>query len=151
MDAVNSLVITQKGESQNGCYKKTKHAKFSEKQTFLAPWYSHVRQKWSFFGKFGVLWFFETPAFKIRHFALLAAILAGCSQVCPGMPKAKICCLAGIPEFQSCLACFYYFKVCYGCWCCKIYLIDPHATPSSYSLHVVIYITRQIIYFFFHG
>lgn len=61
------------------------------------------------------------------------------------MPKSKICCLAGIPEFQSCLACFYYFKVCYGCWCCKIYLIDPHATPSSYSLHVAFYITRQII------
>ena len=30
-------VIRQKGESQNGCYKKTKHAKFSEKRTFLTP------------------------------------------------------------------------------------------------------------------
>ena len=30
-------VIRQKGESQNGCFKKTKHAKFSEKQTFLTP------------------------------------------------------------------------------------------------------------------
>ena len=29
------LVIRQKGESQNGCLKKTKHAKFSEKRTFL--------------------------------------------------------------------------------------------------------------------
>ena len=28
-------VIRQKGESQNGCFKKTKHAKFSEKRTFL--------------------------------------------------------------------------------------------------------------------
>ena len=28
-------VIRHKGESQNGCYKKTKHAKFSEKRTFL--------------------------------------------------------------------------------------------------------------------
>ena len=36
-------VIRQKGESQNGCFKKTKHAKFSEKQTFLTPWYAHVR------------------------------------------------------------------------------------------------------------
>ena len=25
------------GESQNGCFKKTKRAKFSEKQTFLPP------------------------------------------------------------------------------------------------------------------
>ena len=33
----NSLVIRQKGESQNGCFKKTKHAKFSEKQTFFTP------------------------------------------------------------------------------------------------------------------
>ena len=34
---VNSSVIRQKGESQNGCFKKAKHAKFSEKQTFLTP------------------------------------------------------------------------------------------------------------------
>ena len=33
----NSLVIRQKGESQNGCLKKAKHAKISEKQTFLTP------------------------------------------------------------------------------------------------------------------
>ena len=30
-----SSVIRQKGESQNGYFKKTKHAKFSEKWTFL--------------------------------------------------------------------------------------------------------------------
>ena len=30
-------VIRQKGESQNGGNKKAKHAKFSEKQAFLAP------------------------------------------------------------------------------------------------------------------
>ena len=32
-----SLVIRQKGESQNKCFRKTKQAKFSEKQTFLNP------------------------------------------------------------------------------------------------------------------
>ena len=32
-----SLVISQKGKSQNGCFKKAKHANFSEKQTFLTP------------------------------------------------------------------------------------------------------------------
>ena len=32
----------QKGESQNGFFKKTKHAKFPEKRTFLAPWYELV-------------------------------------------------------------------------------------------------------------
>ena len=39
-----SSVIRQKGESQNECFKKTKHAKFSEKRTFLTPWYAHVRK-----------------------------------------------------------------------------------------------------------
>ena len=38
----NSAVIRQKSESQNRCFKKTKHAKFSEKRTFLTPWYAHV-------------------------------------------------------------------------------------------------------------
>ena len=32
-----SSVKRQKGESQNGCFKKAKHAKMSEKQTFLTP------------------------------------------------------------------------------------------------------------------
>ena len=35
-----SSAIRQKGESRNGCYKKTKHAKFSEKRTFLTPGYA---------------------------------------------------------------------------------------------------------------
>ena len=30
-------VIKQKGSFQNGCFKKTKHVKFSEKQTFFTP------------------------------------------------------------------------------------------------------------------
>ena len=38
-----SSLIRQKSESQDGCFKKTKHAKFSEKRTFLTPWYTHVR------------------------------------------------------------------------------------------------------------
>ena len=35
--------IRQKCESQNGCFRKTKHAKFSETQTFLTPWYQRIR------------------------------------------------------------------------------------------------------------
>ena len=46
VDAVSngliSSVINQKGESQNGCFKKIKHAKFSEKRTFLTLWYAYV-------------------------------------------------------------------------------------------------------------
>ena len=70
VDAVSngliSSVINQKGESQNGCFKKIKHAKFSEKRTFLTLWYAYVPvrsggKKCSFFGNFGMLYFFETP------------------------------------------------------------------------------------------
>ena len=32
-----SVVIRLKGESQNDCFKKTKHIKFSEKRPFLTP------------------------------------------------------------------------------------------------------------------
>ena len=38
-----SSVIRQNSKSQRGCFKKTKYAKFSEKRTFLTPWYAHVR------------------------------------------------------------------------------------------------------------
>ena len=82
-----SSVMRKKGESQNECFKKTKHAKFSEKRTFLTPWYAHVRKtnisyppdthmyvcvsggkKCSFFKKLDVLYFLETP---VLRFALL--------------------------------------------------------------------------------
>ena len=36
-------IISQKGESQNGCFKKTKPAKFFEKWTFLTPWWFEIR------------------------------------------------------------------------------------------------------------
>ena len=36
-------IVVNKGKSQNGRFKKTKHEKFSEKRTFLTPWYAHVR------------------------------------------------------------------------------------------------------------
>ena len=55
-----SLVIRQKGESQNGCFKKAKHAKISECVSGV--------KKCSFFGNFGVLCFLETP---VLRFALL--------------------------------------------------------------------------------
>ena len=67
----NSLVIRQKNKSQNGRYKKTKHAKFSEKRMFLTLWYVHVRvriscKKCLFYGKFGVLvlCFLVTPVLR---------------------------------------------------------------------------------------
>ena len=39
----NSSVIRQKGESQNVCFKKTKHVKFSEKRTFLTCAYQGLK------------------------------------------------------------------------------------------------------------
>ena len=53
-------VIRQKGKSQNECFKKTKHTKFSEKEHFL-PLDTHTfmsvlgGKNCSFLGKFGVL------------------------------------------------------------------------------------------------
>ena len=64
---------TAKGRISKRCFKKTKHVKFSEKRTFLTLWYAHVRpdthtyvcvsggKKCSFFGKFDMLCFLETP------------------------------------------------------------------------------------------
>ena len=40
---INLSVIKQKGESQNGCFKKAKHATFSEKRTFTSCAYQGVR------------------------------------------------------------------------------------------------------------
>ena len=39
----NTSVIRRKGESQNGCFKKTKPDKFSKKRIYLIPWYTNVR------------------------------------------------------------------------------------------------------------
>ena len=69
----SSSVIRQKGGSQNGYFKKTKHAKFSEKRTFLNPWHVHVRvrirgKKCLFVRKFDILCFLEIP---VLRFALL--------------------------------------------------------------------------------
>ena len=54
-----SLVTRRKGESQNGCYKKSKHAKFSEKRTLFV-----FREIWRAF-------FFCNTRFEIRSFAAL--------------------------------------------------------------------------------
>ena len=70
------LVIRQNGKSQNRCYKKTKHAKFSKKTNIF---YLMIRtrtcafqggKKCSFIGKFGVLFSCNTH-FKIGPFAFL--------------------------------------------------------------------------------
>ena len=66
-------VLRPKSESQNGCNKKTKHTKSSEKPTFLFPKYIYVhvrirKYQCLFFGKFDVPCFLVT---SILRFALL--------------------------------------------------------------------------------
>ena len=58
---IKSSVVSQKGKSQNGCFKKSKHAKFSKKEKFLSPWcVSGGKRLLVFFLIFGVLCFFKT-------------------------------------------------------------------------------------------
>ena len=74
---VNSSVIKQKGESQNGGNKKN-HANFSEKTNISYPLiltrtcaYQGIRNTRGFFGKFSVLFFSCYLRFDIRPFTLL--------------------------------------------------------------------------------
>ena len=73
----NSSVIRQKGKSQNGNSKKTKHHIFSEKRTFLTP------KKCSFFGEFGVLCFLVTPDLRF-------ALLANCRRYITALNSVQI-------------------------------------------------------------
>ena len=64
----NNVGNRQKNEYQNGCFKKTKHAKFSEKREFLTCVCVLGGKKCSFFGKFGVLCFLETFVLRFALF-----------------------------------------------------------------------------------
>ena len=68
--------IRQKGKSQNGCFEKTKDAKFSEKRTFFYPLIRiHVAvsggKKMFVFRKIWRALFSWNTRFEIRPFALL--------------------------------------------------------------------------------
>ena len=41
---LKSSVTKQKGKSEDGADKKTRHAKFPEKRIFPTSWYAHVRK-----------------------------------------------------------------------------------------------------------
>ena len=63
-----SLVVEQKKGNL-----KSKHAKFSEKETFLTQLYAHVRcvsgsKKFLFFGKYGILCFLVTSVLRFVFF-----------------------------------------------------------------------------------
>ena len=66
MKMLSSSVIRQKGESQNGCFKKKQSMlNFPKNEHFFSP-DTHVSEgkKYSFFRKFGVLCFLETPVLR---------------------------------------------------------------------------------------
>ena len=67
-----SSVIRQKGESQNGCFKKNKARQIFRK-TIISYTYVSVSggKKCSFFGKFGVLCFYGDTRFEICPFAFI--------------------------------------------------------------------------------
>ena len=69
----NSSVIKQKGESQNRCFKKINHAKFSEKQTFLNHWYTEGVRNVRFLENLACFVFLKR-CFEIRPFALLSLV-----------------------------------------------------------------------------
>ena len=69
-----SLVIRQKSESQNACYKKTRHAKFSEKRTFLICTRACQRVRTVCFSENLACFVFLNTHFKVRPFALLPTI-----------------------------------------------------------------------------
>ena len=74
---IKSSLIRQKGESQNGCFNRTKHVKFFEKKNIsyllirTCTCAYQVVKIVCFFGKFGVLCFLETPVLRFALFALL--------------------------------------------------------------------------------
>ena len=70
-DIYFSLVIRQKGKSQNGCFKKTKHSSFPKKEHFL-PLDTHVRNSFVFQKTWHALFSWNTR-FEIHAFALLRA------------------------------------------------------------------------------
>ena len=50
LEAVKLSVIRQKGETQNGCFKKTKYAKFSEKFTCVYEGVRHTQRACAYQG-----------------------------------------------------------------------------------------------------
>ena len=113
-----ALVIRQKGESQNGCFKKRKHAQFSEKRIFLTPWYAHVRarirgKKCSFFRKIWRALFSWNTRFEIRTLALLPAICRNILSRWNLVFLSNLCCfwheMIRLPDLICSI--FYLFKL----------------------------------------
>ena len=118
-----SSIIRQKGESQNRCYKNTKHAKFPKNKHFLLLDTQTCvclleGKKYSVFGKFGVLC---CLVFEIRPFPLLPMTFPYSIQVRENKDQKK---LRILTIFMQCngftdtklLTSFYKIKFSVVCW-----------------------------------
>ena len=98
-----SSVIRWRGESQNGCFKKTKHGKFSKKRTFLTPLYvsEHFLPPYTHrcayqevrnvrFQENLTCFVFLKTRFEIRSFGLLPTILRIQNKIRRFKPEEKI-------------------------------------------------------------
>ena len=80
----NSSVIRQKVESQNGGNKKAKHAKFSEKRTFLTPGYAHIRVRirgWEMF-VFSEIWRALLSCYLLFEMLPFTLLPTNCKSIC---------------------------------------------------------------------
>ena len=73
--------MRQKGESQNGCFKKAKHAKISEKMFVL--FVCLFFEKCLFFGNFDILCFLETPVLRFALFPYYRQIMGFPFKIIP--------------------------------------------------------------------
>ena len=74
-----SSIIRQKGESQNGCFKKTEHVKFFEKRTFLTPMI--------FSENLACFVFFKNPSWDSLFCLITDAMCNKCANLIQSIPS----------------------------------------------------------------
>ena len=87
VNVFHSSVIRQKGESQTGVSRKQNTPNFPKNEHFLPP---DTQTRCSFFGKFGVFCFLETPVLRF-------ALFPSCRHIGVLTEKLfKVCCIQNI-------------------------------------------------------
>ena len=95
----NSSVIRQKGESHNGCFKKTKHVKFTEKRTFFTLWYAHVWNLWKDL-ETPVLRFVFLPYYHFLHPDTHTHVCLSVGKKCSFFGKIGVLCFLETPALR---------------------------------------------------
>ena len=128
---VISSVIRQKGESQNGCSKKTKHVKFSEKTNISNP-LIRTRSQSCIKTKINLNFYFHTSLWCVKRFyegpkALIFILIQLCERVC----------IRGLEMFvfSENLTCFVFLE--HPFWDSPFYLIaDDYTVHCVESAHI---------------